>query len=325
VQLANIDRERGAGHVHDRIETKSTPDGAIQMLDSGTAAPEASAPPPAWPVLSLLACPLCHGTLAASERAALACGDCGTEWDETDGWLDFRPSAFRDSDRSWYRRQGAMEAWYDNLLTNSELAPGCYEHDYEPLARWLSELRGVVLDIGGGNGITRRYLHADAHYLDLDPSARWWSSEWLRVAGSLPGLLEPVTFVLGVGERLPLRAESVDVALSLFSLNHADEPERVLAEAGRVLRPGGTLFVVAEDIEPRWADFLSRGYRSGWHSVRGAMADKIGAWLGRREWPVAADHVPVTEAHLRAWLGGFDVERRSWLGGYLALCARKRG
>ncbi len=44
--------------------------------------------------------------------------------------------------------------------------------------------------------------------------------------------------------RLPLRDGSVDVALLSQSLQYASDPERALAEAARVLRPGGRVLVL---------------------------------------------------------------------------------
>src|SRR5215213_3748510 len=49
---------------------------------------------------------------------------------------------------------------------------------------------------------------------------------------------------LAVGaERIPLLSGSVDVVLARNSLDHVDDPEQVLREAQRLLRPGGTLIL----------------------------------------------------------------------------------
>ena len=53
--------------------------------------------------------------------------------------------------------------------------------------------------------------------------------------------------------RLPLREQSIDLALFSQSLRHASEPERAVADAARVLRPDGTLLII-ERVMPERAD-----------------------------------------------------------------------
>ena len=223
---------------------------------------DTAAPPTAWPVLRLLACPLCHGSLAPADGVGLVCGSCGRAWSPEQGWLDFR--AEEPAEGSWRERQASMEGWYENLITASDQAEYCWRHDYDPLAPTLGKLSGRVLDVGGGNGVVREYLAAAADLVVLDPSPAWLRSEWLEVSKSFPALLSPLTFVLGVAERLPFAAASFDVLLSLFSINHMAEPPRFIEEAGRVLRPGGRLLILMEDAVPTWRDIATPGYRAGW-------------------------------------------------------------
>jgi SAM-dependent methyltransferase len=282
-------------------------------------------PPRAWPTLDLLACPECNGALkAAGGEAQLACAGCGREWGQRGGWLDFRHVEAAELGAPWNERQRSMESWYDNLITASDQAEGCFRHDYDALAPRLARLRGLILDIGGGNGIVRQYLTHPAHYVDLDPSEEWLREEWLAVADHFPALRSPITFVLGVGERLPFRSNRFDTVLSIFSINHAAKPARLVAEAERVLRPGGSLLLVAEDIEPGWLDLLRPGYRAGWTPPRRALADKLATLARRRPWPVHPEHVRITEPQLREWLEpAFEVTDRAWVAGWLTIEARK--
>lgn len=52
-----------------------------------------------------------------------------------------------------------------------------------------------------------------------------------------------VTPIGGVAEALPLRADSADLALLVTTICFVDDLDRALAEAARVLRPGGTILV----------------------------------------------------------------------------------
>lgn len=51
-------------------------------------------------------------------------------------------------------------------------------------------------------------------------------------------------YVLGDIEEVPLPDASVDLSLLSQALHHAEHPQRALAEAVRILRPGGTLIVL---------------------------------------------------------------------------------
>ena len=53
-----------------------------------------------------------------------------------------------------------------------------------------------------------------------------------------------VTWKKGELERLPLDDESVDVALLSQALHHAEDPQRALTEAARILVPGGRVLVL---------------------------------------------------------------------------------
>ena len=45
-------------------------------------------------------------------------------------------------------------------------------------------------------------------------------------------------------EKLPLRSESVDVALLSQALHHAEDPGQALAEAARIVAPGGRVLLL---------------------------------------------------------------------------------
>ena len=69
-------------------------------------------------------------------------------------------------------------------------------------------------------------------------------------------------------ERLPIGDAEVDVALLSQALHHAERPERALAEAHRVLKPGGRVLIldlrehreawVSEQLGDRWLGFGDR-------------------------------------------------------------------
>ena len=77
--------------------------------------------------------------------------------------------------------------------------------------------------------------------------------------------LKNIEWKRGELEQLPLKDASVDVALLSQALHHAAHPSRALAEAARIVRPGGRVLVldlrrheehwVKERLGDRWLGF----------------------------------------------------------------------
>jgi SAM-dependent methyltransferase len=103
---------------------------------------------------------------------------------------------------------------------------------HKPVAeRIVAERLAPVLDLGGGDGRLESLLPTDwaAVVLDLSPT---------MLADAPPPKVRANAAVL------PVRDDSARAVTALWMLYHADEPATVIAEAARVLRPGG-LFVAS--------------------------------------------------------------------------------
>src|SRR2546426_6538376 len=102
----------------------------------------------------------------------------------------------------------------------------------------------VVLDLGSGGGIdvllsARRVGPTGKAYgLDMTDEMLALARENQRKAG-----VENVEFLKGDIERIPLPDASVDVIISNCVINLAADKRKVLAEAFRVLKPGGRFAV----------------------------------------------------------------------------------
>jgi SAM-dependent methyltransferase len=126
----------------------------------------------------------------------------------------------------------------------------CPEGLREDDARLLGDVTGLrVLEVGCGSAPCSRWLAAHgAHAVALDLSAAM-----LRHAaalGAATGL--PVPLVQAGAERLPFGDASFDAVCSAFgAVPFVAEPDRVMREVARVLRPGGR-WVFAVNHPMRW-------------------------------------------------------------------------
>jgi ubiquinone/menaquinone biosynthesis C-methylase UbiE len=108
-------------------------------------------------------------------------------------------------------------------------------------------LHGDVVEIGFGSGLNvALYPAAVSTVYAVDPSlvARKLASE--RVASSPV----PVRYIGLDGEELPLDDNSVDAALSTFTLCTIPDAGRALREVRRVLRPGGAFHFLEHGLSP---------------------------------------------------------------------------
>src|SRR5207237_9580257 len=132
----------------------------------------------------------------------------------------------------------------------------------------LTELKAgeTVLDLGSGGGIdvllsARRVGPTGKAYgLDMTDEMLELARENQRKSG-----LENVEFLKGEIEHIPLPDNSVDVIISNCVINLSADKPRVLAEAFRVLKPGGRFAV---------SDIVRRG------DVPEAIARSMELWAG---------------------------------------------
>ncbi|HLJ42802.1 MAG TPA: arsenite methyltransferase [Candidatus Binataceae bacterium] len=132
----------------------------------------------------------------------------------------------------------------------------------------LAELKAgeTVLDLGSGGGIdvllsARRVGPTGKAYgLDMTDEMLALARENQRKAGA-----ENVEFLKGEIESIPLPDNSVDVIISNCVINLSGDKDRVLAEAFRVLRPGGRFAV---------SDVVVRG------EVPAAIRRSVELWIG---------------------------------------------
>lgn len=111
----------------------------------------------------------------------------------------------------------------------------------------LSGLAGEVLEVGAGTGVNfPRYPEAVTRLVAIEPEPHL--REQAQVAAE--GLPFPVEVLPGLAGSLPLPEASVDAVVCCLVLCSVDDLDAALAEAARVLRPGGELRVLEHVLAP---------------------------------------------------------------------------
>ncbi len=150
----------------------------------------------------------------------------------------------------------------------------------------------TVLDLGSGGGIDvilsaqRVGPTGKAYGLDLTDEMLTLARENQKKAGA-----ENVEFLMGAIENVPLPDNSVDVIISNCVINLSGDKDRVLAEAFRVLKPGGRLAI---------SDVVVRGEVPA--SIRKSMELWVGCIAG------ALEENEYREKLARAGFASVDVE-----------------
>lgn len=178
-------------------------------------------------------------------------------------------------------------------MPNPSTLPALIDDELDLLSALVPLGGARVVELGCGAAALARALlsrHPDSTVTALEVDERQHAK---NLAAPLPGL----SFVAAGAQAIPCADASFDLALMLKSLHHVPVPDmgRALAEAARVLRPGGHLYLS----EPVYAGPLNELIRlfNDERVVRAAAQAAIDEALRSGPWRAVADHhfgVPVT-------------------------------
>jgi len=185
-----------------------------------------------WAALvAVVACPACAAALRLEEQAAV-CAGCGATYAFSGDTLDLAGTAGAPAERERYRQPPpALPPMPARRLVLRQYVRGhtlrrCLMHA-ELASR--PPLSGTVLDLGAGEDPTYRGL------LPLAEGAQ------VLTVDLFPG--PEVAVTADFARSLPLRSGSVEAVLALNLLEHLYQPQVLLRETARVLRPGGALLL----------------------------------------------------------------------------------
>ncbi|MFT5051958.1 MAG: 2-polyprenyl-3-methyl-5-hydroxy-6-metoxy-1,4-benzoquinol methylase [Chlamydiales bacterium] len=141
------------------------------------------------------------------------------------------------------RRIENTRSYFDRVAATfaEQILPG---RTWEGLARALLMLapRGRYIDLGVGDGLLTMMLTQVAESVTaVDLSEEMLKN--LEARARAQGV-ENIEYVIGEIEQVPLPDAQADVVVMSQALHHAEVPEKSIAEAMRLLRPGGRLLVI---------------------------------------------------------------------------------
>lgn len=141
------------------------------------------------------------------------------------------------------RRRRASEQYF-NAVAGRLGKHYCPGRSWEAIGHLLLHLvpSWDIVDLGAGEGVLGQLLARRARSVvcvDNAPKMVEFGSDLAKRHG-----ITNLRYKLGDIEAVPLPDASVDLALLSQALHHAIHPEKALAEAVRILRPGGTLLVL---------------------------------------------------------------------------------
>lgn len=198
----------------------------------------------------------------------------------------------------------------DRLAFFEEIERTRYEQDYmlRQFARFESSKGKRVLEVGLGTGtdfIQWARAGAEVHGVDLTEASIRYVEERLALYG-LPGFPR-----VGDAEALDFPDNSFDVYYSWGVLHHTPNMEAAIAEAHRVLRPGGELRIMLYHLRSVGSFLVWLRYgpmRGAWRSLRECVAENVespGTQVVTRE---------EAKAMIGRYFVGRDIEVETYLG-----------
>lgn len=152
-----------------------------------------------------------------------------------------------------------MASWYESKILPKFLSCACSGPQMmRQRSRLVPRASGRVLELGVGMGLNLAFYDPAkvSSVSGVDPAAEL--REMAEAAPRPEGLA--VEILPGVAEDLPFESSSFDSVVCTFTLCSVHAPDRALAEAMRVLKPGGRLFYCEHGLapEPRVARWQRR-------------------------------------------------------------------
>ena len=182
-------------------------------------------------LLSVLACPQCHGPLSGTEE--LFCANCQVRFPIRDGLPRFSDGA-KDKDARLAAEWEAQSNAGPHYANPTVIMNRWEEEQVLPhILSQINDVTGPVLDAGCGVGHLGQSLERLGR-ADIDLIGTDFQEELLaKVTVGYVGLVEADV------HHLPFKNDSFSAVLTSNALHHFPDPHRAMSEIARTLKPGG--------------------------------------------------------------------------------------
>jgi ubiquinone/menaquinone biosynthesis C-methylase UbiE len=176
---------------------------------------------------------------------------------------------------------------------------------YRRLLGMVGTMEGkTILDLGcGWGGVVLEASESAEAAFGIEPDLERWSiaRELLASAG-----IAPERVIQGYGEDLPFPAAAFDVVVSYQVLEHVKDPERVMSEVSRILKPNGTFHFSTPNYLACWEPH----YKIFWIPLMPKWLGRIYLRLRRRDPAFLAHLNYVHPFQIRSLLRKYKFEFR---------------
>lgn len=201
------------------------------------------------------------------------------------------------------RRQDHMRQYFDELAGKfgRQYVPGrSWKGIAEALLKLMPPL--VIADLGAGEGTISQMMAQKAkRIIAIDNSEKMveFGSELAKKHG-----IDNLEYRLGELEEVPIRSGTVDLAFLSQALHHARHPERAVAEAWRILKPGGRIAIL--DLNRHHFEQARELYADLWLGFTELEIEKFLKGAGFRNVETAIVHREQEAPYLETVLGTGD-------------------
>lgn len=201
------------------------------------------------------------------------------------------------------RRQDHMRQYFDELAGKfgRQYVPGrSWKGIAEALLKLMPPL--VIADLGAGEGTISQMMAQKAkRIIAIDNSEKMveFGSELAK-----KHRIDNLEYRLGELEEVPIRSGTVDLAFLSQALHHARHPERAVAEAWRILKPGGRIAIL--DLNRHHFEQARELYADLWLGFTELEIEKFLTGAGFRNVETAIVHREQEAPYLETVLGTGD-------------------